>query len=77
MKLTSHRLKEIMFKFNITNVELGHYSGYNCRYISGLRNDKYPITDSFTVALMKYLSEKKKLDIIEAAKLLGLGGSYE
>lgn len=77
MEFTADRLKEIMFKFNISNVELEHYTGYNCRYISGLRNDKYPITDSFKVALLNYLLQKKKMNINEAATIVGLGESHE
>lgn len=77
MEFTAHKLKEIMFKYNISNVELAHYTGYNCRYISGVRNDKYPITDSFKVALMNYLLQKKKMNINEAATIVGLGESYE
>lgn len=77
MEFTAHKLKEIMFIYNISNVELAHYTGYNCRYISGLRNDKYLITDSFKVALMNYLLEKKKMNIVEAATIVGLGESHE
>lgn len=77
MEFTSHKLKEIMFKYNISNVELAHYTGYNCRYISGVRNDKYPITNSFKVALLNYLLQKKKMNITEAATIVGLGENHE
>lgn len=55
MEFIVYKLKEIMFKYNISNVELVYYIGYNCRYILGVRNDKYLIMDSFKVVLMNYL----------------------
>lgn len=77
MKLTSTDLKDIMYKFNISNVEISHYIGYNSKYISALRSGKYPISDSFRDSLMGYLIQKKKIDAIQAARIVKLGGFYE
>jgi DNA-binding Xre family transcriptional regulator len=71
-KLDGKELKEIMCKYDISNIDLAEKIGYCKEHISFLRNGRYPITLEFQAQLCNYLVSYRGLDFEIAALITRL-----